>query len=63
MGSGSFAYQRSAESLVAADRPAGNDLHEFVAIPFLRGVFSDAVIEPIRLHVDAKRYLCAAVIG
>lgn len=49
--------------LVAADRPAGNDLHEFVAIPFLRGVFSDAVIEPIRLHVDAKRYLCAAVTG
>jgi phosphonate degradation associated HDIG domain protein len=36
-----------------------NDLHEFVAIPFLRGVFPDAVIEPIRMHVDAKRYLCA----
>ena len=38
---------------------ARNDLHEFAAIPFLRGLFPDAVIEPIRLHVDAKRYLCA----
>jgi len=24
----------------------------------LRGLFPDAVLEPIRLHVDAKRYLC-----
>jgi phosphonate degradation associated HDIG domain protein len=36
-----------------------DDLHQFVALPFLRGVFSSAVLEPIRLHVDAKRYLCA----
>ena len=53
--------------LVALEqRPAGegrNDLHEYVAMPFLRGTFPDAVIEPIRLHVDAKRYLCAAVRG
>jgi len=35
-----------------------DDVHQYVAIPFLRGVFPDAVIEPIRLHVDAKRYLC-----
>jgi phosphonate degradation associated HDIG domain protein len=40
-----------------------NDLHEFIAIPFLRGTFGDGVIEPIRMHVDAKRYLCAAVSG
>ena len=36
-----------------------DDLHQHVAIPFLRGLLPDAVIEPIRLHVDAKRYLCA----
>lgn len=45
-----------------ADGPAGapdrNDLHEYRAIPFLRGEFPDAVIEPIRLHVAAKRFLC-----
>lgn len=29
-----------------------------MAIPFLRGLLPDAVLEPIRLHVDAKRYLC-----
>ena len=35
-----------------------DDKHQFVALPFLRGLFDDAVLEPIRLHVDAKRYLC-----
>jgi phosphonate degradation associated HDIG domain protein len=35
-----------------------DDLHQFMALPFLRGLFTDAVLEPIRLHVDAKRYLC-----
>jgi phosphonate degradation associated HDIG domain protein len=37
-----------------------DDLHQFLALPFLRGVFPDAVLEPIRMHVDAKRYLCQA---
>ena len=35
-----------------------DDLHQFMALPFLRGLFTDAVLEPIRMHVDAKRYLC-----
>jgi phosphonate degradation associated HDIG domain protein len=37
-----------------------DDLHQYIALPFLRGVLPDAVLEPIRLHVDAKRYLCGA---
>jgi phosphonate degradation associated HDIG domain protein len=36
-----------------------DDLHQFAALPFLRATFGDDVLEPIRLHVDAKRYLCA----
>jgi phosphonate degradation associated HDIG domain protein len=36
-----------------------DDVHQYVAIPFLRPLFGDDVLEPIRLHVDAKRYLCA----
>ena len=36
-----------------------DDRHEYVALPFLRGVFPDGVLQPIRLHVEAKRYLCA----
>src|SRR4051812_5832544 len=36
-----------------------DDLHQFAALPFLRGLYADDVLEPIRLHVDAKRYLCA----
>jgi phosphonate degradation associated HDIG domain protein len=36
-----------------------DDLHQYVALPFLRQGFPEAVLGPIRLHVDAKRYLCA----
>lgn len=36
-----------------------DDLHQFAVLPFLRGLFGAAVLEPIRWHVDAKRYLCA----
>lgn len=36
-----------------------NDCHEDRAIPYLKGLFPCAVTEPIRLHVNAKRYLCA----
>lgn len=51
--------------LLAAERDGlqdhsteADDLHQFIALPFLRARFPDAVLEPIRLHVDAKRYLC-----
>ncbi len=36
-----------------------DDVHQYRALPFLRGLFGDDVIEPVKLHVDAKRYLCA----
>ena len=36
-----------------------DDLHQYAALPFLRPLFPDAVLMPIQLHVDAKRYLCA----
>lgn len=36
-----------------------DDLHQYSALPFLRGVFPDRVLDAIRWHVDAKRYLCA----
>lgn len=36
-----------------------DDVHQYRALPFLRGLFSDRVLGPIKLHVDAKRYLCA----
>lgn len=34
--------------------------HEVRAMPLLRQLFSQGVTEPIRLHVQAKRYLCFA---
>jgi len=37
-----------------------DDQHEDRAIPFLSLLFPLKVTEPIRLHVDAKRYLCFA---
>ena len=36
-----------------------DDVHQYRAIPFLRGLFPDEVLGAISQHVDAKRYLCA----
>jgi phosphonate degradation associated HDIG domain protein len=49
----------AAERVEAQAQQQRDDLHQYIALPFLRGLFAPAVLEPIRLHVDAKRYLCA----
>jgi phosphonate degradation associated HDIG domain protein len=36
-----------------------DDLHQYAALPFLRGLFPDRVLGAIQGHVDAKRWLCA----
>jgi phosphonate degradation associated HDIG domain protein len=36
-----------------------DDVHQYAALPFLRGLFGERVLGAIELHVDAKRYLCA----
>lgn len=47
-----------------ADRPGTptlrgiDDKHQYFVQPFLRGLFDNRVLDPIRLHVEAKRYLC-----
>ena len=40
-----------------------DDTHQYFVLPFLRGLFPAAVLDAIRLHVDAKRYLCASSDG
>jgi phosphonate degradation associated HDIG domain protein len=40
-----------------------DDTHQYFALPFLRGLFPDAVLDAIKLHVDAKRFLCQANAG
>jgi len=40
-----------------------DDVHQYRALPFLRGLFDEEVLGGIRLHVDAKRYLCATRAG
>ncbi len=37
-----------------------DDLHQFIAIPFLRGLFSERVLGAVQGHVVAKRWLCAS---
>ena len=37
-----------------------DDTHQYFALSFMRGLFPAAVLAPIKLHVDAKRYLCHA---
>ena len=36
-----------------------DDRHEYRALGYLKQIFPLAVTEPIRMHVNAKRYLCA----
>lgn len=36
-----------------------DDLHERIGAAWLKKYFPETVTEPIRLHVDAKRYRCA----
>lgn len=40
-----------------------DDHHENSGQSFLRASFPALVVEPVRMHVDAKRYLCAAEPG
>ncbi|MFA5246078.1 MAG: phosphonate degradation HD-domain oxygenase [Pedobacter sp.] len=40
-----------------------DDVHEDLAANFLNRHFNDDVIEPVKLHVQAKRYLCATEEG
>jgi len=40
-----------------------DDTHQYVALPFLRGLLPATVLDAIKLHVDAKRYLCHANAG
>ena len=40
-----------------------DDKHQYHGVSALKGMFPDAVLVPIRLHVEAKRYLCATVPG
>lgn len=40
-----------------------DDAHEIRAVRFLQGSFGPEVIEPVRLHVAAKRFLCATEPG
>jgi phosphonate degradation associated HDIG domain protein len=43
--------------------PEGDDGHEYLAIAALRELFPAAVLDPVRLHVEAKRYLCYVEAG
>ena len=40
-----------------------DDKHQYHGVSALKGLFPEAVLVPIRLHVDAKRYLCATDTG
>jgi len=42
---------------------AVNDLHEVRGADYLKAGFSEAVTEPIRMHVQAKRYLVGTTPG
>lgn len=39
------------------------DVHQYRILPILRPLFGPGVLDPIKLHVDARRYLCATEAG
>jgi len=39
--------------------PGVDHRHQLAAVPFLQPGFPESVIEPVKMHVDAKRCLCA----
>lgn len=43
----------------AAEREKRDARHEQGGAAFLKGLFAEDILAPIRLHVAAKRYLCA----
>ena len=47
----------------AAVQEGRDDAHEALGAKFLARWFGPEVTEPVRLHVDAKRYLCATEPG
>jgi phosphonate degradation associated HDIG domain protein len=47
----------------AAEAEGRDAYHEQLGATFLAEFFPATVVEPIRLHVDAKRYLCAVEPG
>lgn len=49
--------------LAATDLAFGNYKHDKVGADYLAEYFTPAVTEPIRLHAQAKRYLCAVEDG
>jgi phosphonate degradation associated HDIG domain protein len=40
-----------------------DDMHELLGNKFLHNYFKQAAVEPVKLHVQAKRYLCAVEKG
>ncbi|MGI9361743.1 MAG: phosphohydrolase [Parasphingorhabdus sp.] len=47
----------------AAEQRGIDARHEVKGAEYLAGYFPEAVTEPVRLHVEAKRYLCATEPG
>jgi phosphonate degradation associated HDIG domain protein len=48
-----------ADDPVEANHPTlKDDQHEAIAVAYLKDIFPEAVLQPIRLHVVAKRYMC-----
>ena len=56
---GHMLHRDAAGAVQAGD----NDRHELLGAKFLLRWFGPEVAEPVRLHVEAKRYLCAREAG
>jgi predicted HD phosphohydrolase len=51
------------EDFCVASAPVGRDRHAMIGAAFLSLWFGPGITEPVRLHAEAKRYLCAVEPG
>jgi len=58
-----YGHLLEADRLLDPDNPSSDEMHEMLGADALAAVFGPEVVQPIALHVAAKRFLCATVPG
>ena len=58
-----YGHLIEADRMLDPDNPTTDEMHEMLGADALGAIFGPAVVQPIALHVAAKRYLCATEPG
>ena len=58
-----YGHLLEVERLLDPDNPSTDEMHEMLGADAMAAIFGPEVVQPIALHVAAKRYLCATEPG